>query len=465
MKRYIKFKKTSISIGIILLAAIVTWNSLHYTAKPANKNNKKARYLVVISIDALNSLDYDCIKDLPNFKFLMDNGSYAKEVIGVYPSLTYPSHASIITGVYPDKHGICSNEINEPGVKKQKWYWYSKDIKVPTLYDAAKRQGKTVGALFWPVTAGGNIDYLLPEIWNVKGNKSQIQAALKYGSPVFDIILKNKFASYLKIGSKSHLDNFTAASAAYMIKIKRPDLSLIHLTEVDHMRHKYGVMSKEVNTVLKNEDGRIGKIIQAVKDAGIYRDTAFIVIGDHGFRDVDYRICMNTALRNAGLISVDKGGKLLDWKAYVNSCDGSAQVFLKDQNDSETRNKVEQILYEYKNNDDSIIKEIYTKEQCKEKRVTGDFTYMLEAEKGYYFANDWALKDVINKRKEYHATHGYDPLTPGYRTFFIASGAGIRKNVIIPSINLVDECPTMAKLLGVDMGNVDGRVLNEIIKK
>lgn len=464
MKKYIKFKKKIISIGIFLLAAVVAWNSINLTARPVDEKNKKARYLVVISIDALNSMDYDYIKTLPNFKFLMDNGSYAKEVVGVYPSLTYPSHASIITGVYPDKHGISSNEINEPGVKKQRWYWFSKDIKVPTLYDVAKEHGMTVGALLWPVTAGGDIDYLLPEIWNVKKNHNQLLTTIKYGSPLFDITLESKYGRLLKTGKKPQLDAFTAASAAYMIKTKKPNLSLIHFIEVDHNRHKYGVMSENVKIALKNEDKRIGKIIHAVKDAGIYSNTTFIVLGDHGFQDTDYKICMNTAFRDAGLINVNKNGKLTDWQAYVNSCDGSAQVYLKDNN-SETMKKVEQLLYQYKNKADSCIKEIYTKGQCKEKGVTGDFSYMLEANRGYYFANDWTQKTVINNRDYYAATHGYDPLTPNYRTFFLASGAGIRKGVVISSINIVDECPTMAKLLGLKMANVDGRVLNEIIKK
>jgi predicted AlkP superfamily pyrophosphatase or phosphodiesterase len=203
----------------------------------------------------------------------------------------------------------------------------------------------------------------------------------------------------------------------------------------------------------------------SAKDAGIYSDTTFIVLGDHGFQDTDYKICMNTAFRDAGLINVNKNGKLTDWQAYVNSCDGSAQVYLKDNNNSETVKKVEQILDQYKNKTDSCIKEIYTKEQCKEKGVTGDFSYMLEANRGYYFANDWTQKDVINSRDYYAATHGYDPSTPNYRTFFLASGAGIRKGVVISSINIVDECPTMAKLLGLKMANVDGRILDEIIKK
>jgi predicted AlkP superfamily pyrophosphatase or phosphodiesterase len=99
---------------------------------------------------------------------------------------------------------------------------------------------------------------------------------------------------------------------------------------------------------------------------------------------------------------------------------------------------------------------------------------MAEAKTGYYFSNEWQgdLLVKIDKSKideddgnSYLATHGYDPLKPNYRTFFMASGAGIKKGVVIPSIRMIDEGPTMARLLGLDLPEADGKVLDEIIEK
>jgi predicted AlkP superfamily pyrophosphatase or phosphodiesterase len=141
---------------------------------PRISSNAGARHVIVISVDALNKDDYEQIKNLPNFRAIMDNGLYAREVTGVNPSLTYPAHTTMITGVEPIKHGIIANTLLQPGVADPDWYWFYKDIKAPTLWDAARQSNLRVGALFWPVSAGAGIDYNIPEIWPNKPNQNQI---------------------------------------------------------------------------------------------------------------------------------------------------------------------------------------------------------------------------------------------------------------------------------------------------
>jgi predicted AlkP superfamily pyrophosphatase or phosphodiesterase len=359
-------------------------------------------------------------------------------------------------------------------VKEQPWHWYKSEIKVPTLYDIAKKSNMTVGALFWPVMAGAKVDYNLPEIWTMKEGESQLLLTLKSGrSPLFLFNINSKFGS-LRDGTKQpQLDNFTAASAAYMIKTKKPNLALIHLTDLDHQRHKHGTNSQEAKDALKRQDERIGQIMQAAKDAGIYDDTTFVVLGDHAFKDVDYKICLNTEFRKQGLIDVDSKGNVTDWKVYANYCDGSVQIKLKNPDDSSVKGKVEDILNKLKNDPSSGIEAVYNQAQAKDKGVSGDFQYMAEARDGYYFSNDW-LGDLIVKidknniieddEYSYQATHGFDPLKPNYQTFFMACGSGVKKGVVIPSINIVDEGPTMAALLGLNMPDTDGRILNEMMK-
>lgn len=442
--------------------------------QPVFSSSAKTKHLIVISVDALSAKDYQTISSLPNFKQLLDNGSYAKKVVGVYPSLTYPSHASIITGTYPDKHGIYANEIPQPGVALQQWNWYSSTVKVPTLYDIARKLNMKVGAIFWPVMAGAKINYNLPEIWTIDKSKSQIFLSLKSGTPfpILDVYLR--YGKILDSTKQPNLDNFSTIAAVHLIKKHKPNLFLLHLNELDHARHKHGVMSTNAMDALKNEDNRIGQIIQATKDVGIYEDTTFIVLGDHGFLDVSYKICLNVAFRKNGLVDVDINGKVTNWKAYANYTDGSCQIVLKDKNDVNVKNKVQAIINSIEANPASGIEKIYTKEAAKtQKKVSGDFEFMLEAKDGYYFANDWTPKEVVNKidpanfneysEDYYVATHGYDPLKPNYRTFFMAAGLGIKKGVKIPSINIVDEGPTMAFLLGIKMDNVDGKVLTDIL--
>lgn len=82
------------------------------------------------------------------------------------PTVTYASHTTLITGVRPAVHGIFGNAVFDPEDRSNDaWYWYSRDIRVPTLIDAARARGMSAAAISWPVTVGLNADYLVPEFW------------------------------------------------------------------------------------------------------------------------------------------------------------------------------------------------------------------------------------------------------------------------------------------------------------
>ena len=101
----------------------------------------ETKYLIVISFDAVSSEDINKLKKLNNFKYLIDNGSLITNVESVYPTLTYPAHATIMTGRYPKNHGIINNTLNKFSDVNPNWYWYRKYIKATTLYDLAYEKG------------------------------------------------------------------------------------------------------------------------------------------------------------------------------------------------------------------------------------------------------------------------------------------------------------------------------------
>ena len=126
--------------------------------------------MLVISVDGLGASLYDRLAakiHISNLPRLRREGSYAEGVVGVYPTLTYPSHTTIVTGRMPAEHGIYSNlSSREPGKNLEDWFWFANAIKVPTLWDEARAHHMTTGAVFWPVTAGAPIDWDVPEIWD-----------------------------------------------------------------------------------------------------------------------------------------------------------------------------------------------------------------------------------------------------------------------------------------------------------
>src|SRR5579875_1324288 len=113
-------------------------------------------HLIVISFDCLSSLDFPTLVELPHFQELLNHKAYCKNVKTIYPSVTYPCHATIVTGKLPNRHGVINNTLLQPRKQSPDWYWYRRYVKVTTLYDEAKKANLTTAALLWPVTAKAN---------------------------------------------------------------------------------------------------------------------------------------------------------------------------------------------------------------------------------------------------------------------------------------------------------------------
>src|SRR5580692_171184 len=129
------------------------------------------RALLIISIDGMRP-DYVSAADqhglkIPTLRRIYETGTHAAGVRGVLPTVTYPSHTTLMTGVWPTRHGIAANVTFDPlGKNEAGWFWYSEDIRVPTLWEAAAKAGYVTGSVSWPVTVGAHgISWLVPEYW------------------------------------------------------------------------------------------------------------------------------------------------------------------------------------------------------------------------------------------------------------------------------------------------------------
>jgi predicted AlkP superfamily pyrophosphatase or phosphodiesterase len=110
-----------------------------------------AQRVVLVSVDGLRPDFYLNPEshgvELPTFRSLMREGAYAEAVEGVYPTVTYPSHTSIVTGALPARHGILNNYLFDEKGRFEDWYWRSDSIRVKTLWDVARG---TTAAIQWP---------------------------------------------------------------------------------------------------------------------------------------------------------------------------------------------------------------------------------------------------------------------------------------------------------------------------
>lgn len=420
-------------------------------------------HLILISLDGLASVDLAYLRDLPHFKTMLESGTLCAEVRGVYPTHTYPLHASMITGTYPQKHGIFANTPLQPGVEKPSWFWYRKDIRVPTLYDIARRAGFKVASLFWPSAGRARLNWNIPEIIAVRPGQSQVGLVLRNGTPLFILNMKRRFGHLLQGSDREQLDNFNTEAAAWLIRNKRPGLLLLHLLDLDHTKHIHGFQGEAINRVLRQADGRLGRLFEASRRAGTFEETAFVVIGDHAYFDVHRRIHLNYAFKNAGLIRLDRMNKLVDWQASCNPCGGSAQVFLKDRYDQALYEKVETLLLRLKGCRQNGIEAVYDRDALKGWRQDESVDYMLEAVPGYTFCNGRADALVTPIEDDQKANHGYRPDREGYSSLFLASGAGIRRGVLLESMDIVDVGPSLAALLGLSLEEAQGTVRSEIL--
>lgn len=432
--------------------------------------NPLTKHLIVISFDCLSSLDFPLLKEFPYFQELLENASYCDQVETVYPSLTYPCHATIVTGKYPNRHGIINNTLLQPGTTSPDWFWHRKHIEGTTLYDEAKKLGLKTAALLWPVTARAKIDYNMPEIFANRRWHHQIPVSLFNGSPRYQLKLNTKFGNIREGLKQPELDDFVLESTVHTIKTKKPHLLLAHFVDLDSQRHYNGFSSDEAMKALERHDKRLGRILQAIKEAGIDKETTIVALGDHSQLNHSKAINLNVLLKEQGFITVNLNGKVLDWKAYCKSCDGSAYLYVKNENDLETRKKILELMEPLLMNEQYGIERMITGKEAGSLGADEKCFLMLEARKGFYFKeyvdrpliDDITAKDVKEKRYTF-ASHGYSPKKPQYKTVFIAKGMGIRPNVKVPSMRLVDEGPTLARLLGLDLGDTDGKVVDEIL--
>jgi predicted AlkP superfamily pyrophosphatase or phosphodiesterase len=427
--------------------------------------------IIVLSVDALvyEDLAYLCTK--PHFKMLYDGGSSVKRCRTIYPSVTYPCHVSMSSGTYPNKHGVYNNSLFMPGqLKDVPWNWFADAIKTPDIFTAAKKAGLSTAAVFWPVTGNHkDIDYLIAEYWPQSPSDTH-EACFKRAGTSQDVWEKciKPFSDGVKIRKHPVTDWFNLQSACAIIRNYKPDLLLIHPGNIDAYRHQTGIFSERVTMGLDEVETFLQMLIQATRDAGVFEETNFFVVSDHGQLDIVRTLKPNVIFADNGLIEVNEDGSLKDWKAYALSSGLSAEIFLKNPNDKGVWQKTYDLLKSMR--DDGIygISEVYTKDEINEKEhLSGDFSFVIETDGYTSFAEEWTRPIIKNlDTTDYrfgHATHGHNP-DKGPQPVFIAYGPAIKEGVVLERRPTVDEAPTYAKILGVEMPWADGKPIDEILK-
>jgi predicted AlkP superfamily pyrophosphatase or phosphodiesterase len=415
--------------------------------------NKK---LVVISIDGLRGTTLAGLSarnlQTPNLNDFAQSGTLSDGLLGVYPTVTYPSHTTLVTGVSPSIHGIVSNVMFDPEHRLDgAWYWYFPQIQSPTVYTLAKQKGLTTAAVSWPVTVSAPIDHNFPEYRTPDTEES----VLLYSALCTPGLMSTFEKAHGPLDPDHIDDDLRGAMATFLITTYQPDLLLVHLIDMDHQQHLHGPDSPQAFTALENIDRLIGLIRQAVKTSEPSDQVDFLVVSDHGFQPVEKLFNPNAILTSLGLSGTEDAPE--KWRIFAFDSGGSFGLVAHDPNDTEAIALATKTFQHLAAAGIWGIDKVYDASQTKALKGYPNSFASITLQPGYAIgattAGPW-LTDAKNLK----GMHGYAPGPKELDASFLAFGPGI-PHQHIPRAKLIDVAPTIAHILNLQMSNLEGHNL------
>lgn len=418
-----------------------------------------AEPVLLISIDGLQPADViEADKrgiDIPNLKRFVQEGSYASGVRGVLPTVTYPSHATLLTGASPAKHGIIGNNSFDPmQVNQGGWYWYASDYKLPTLWDAAAKAGMATANVHWPVSVDAkSIKWNIPQIWRT-GHADDAKLMKALSTPGLVESLEAQLGEYAPgIDESIAGDETRGRFAVALIEREKPGFATVYLTALDHEQHEKGPDTMEAHAVLKRIDFIVGRLVAA--QMKVHPDGIIAVASDHGFSKVDTEVNLYRAFIDAGLIVLDDKGKIKSWEASPWNSGGSSAVVLARPDDAALKAKVAGVLNGLKAAPTNRIAAIAGPAEIA--KLGGNpvasfyVSFMPGAYAGGFKGKDAPLVGPSGSK----GTHGYFPAIPLMRSSFMMMGKGVAKGRNLGEIDMRAIAPTLAKKMGVALPDAE----------
>jgi predicted AlkP superfamily pyrophosphatase or phosphodiesterase len=448
---------------LLLLVAGVDFSAAHLSGQAPPQAQAEVQrptpLLVVISIDGLRP-DYITAADshgakVPNLRRFLEQGTYADGVEGVVPTVTYPSHTTLMTGVWPAKHGILANTTFDPFQKNdQGWYWYAEDIHAPTLWDAATRAGRTTASIQWPVTVGARITWDIPEIWRAQtADDAKLLRAVS--TPGLIAEAQTNLGPF-RGGTDSSVeaDRNRGRYAQWILEKKHPGLLTLHLIALDHIEHETGPFSPESVAVLEGLDAVVGNLRETAERVAPGR--AYIsVVSDHGFAKTDAQLNLFPAFRDAQLFSVDDKGKITDWKAMPWVTGGSAAIVLKNPSDAAVLVQVQELLAKLASDPAYGIDRVLDAEELHRRGGYPSASFFVSLKPGW--RTGYALDGNVVSQTKPGGTHGELPDVPDLRAAFFLVGPGVPAGQSLGIMDMRDIAPTLAHVAGLSLPSADGK--------
>ena len=405
------------------------------------------RTAIVISLDGFPGFALEDPKQpVPTLRKLIRNGTWSR-MHPIDPTITWPNHTTMVTGVRADEHGLL---LNGTILRTNGWPPIRIDPKIdkeqmvhaPTVYDAAHKAGLTTAQVDWvAINNAPTITWAFHE-W-VTPNDPVAREMIERG-----VLSTSEVQDFTKFNIVWR-DQVWTKAAAYLIREHKPNLMLFHLLTLDATHHRYGPKNLAAMGAMAFLDSCVAEVVEAVHQSGMDDRTTWFVVSDHGFKGYTNEIRANIALQSNGLSRA----------AYVLPEGGSGFLYLNGTNSPEVSQKVIALMKSVEGIADVITPERFAGLGLPlPKNDPQMFDILLTAKAGYSFSGA-AGGAVTAAVPQQAGSHGYPAADPDLDAIFIASGYGVKPGAKLDDVRSIDVAPTVAKLLGVPLPGAKGKAL------
>lgn len=376
---------------------------------------KNQPYVILISFDAFR-WDY-CDRGItPNLEMMRQNGVKAKSLKPCFPSKTFPNHYSIITGMYPENHGIIANFFINPftgekykigdaaSVRQSKWYLGE------AFWETARRNGIITASCFWP-GSDIDLDYRRPNYFEYYDHSKPYKERL------------DEVINWLSLPQNI-----------------RPHFLTVYFHDTDTFGHEFGPNSFEVNQSIKRLDSLIGYLNSKLIEIEMKDSVNLILVSDHGMTEIE----------KEKIINIEELIKNYNLKFENN------ETFAFIEPEEKDIKKVYSLLKENENHYKVYLKDEVPEYYHYSKHPFLSSIFMM-ADLGWTIVDKRTLEKMNNTISK--GNHGYDNNELDMHGIFLAEGPAFRKNFRISTIQNIDIYPLLSKIFGINpRSNIDGKL-------
>ncbi len=391
-------KKTVIILSLIFFCTLLV-----------AQNQPKGQYVVMLSLDGFRA-DYPEKYQAKNLLSIAKKGVRVKRMIPSNPTKTFPNHYTLVTGLYPDHHGLIGNSFYAPDLKKTYAMRDRESVENGDFYggepiwNTALKAGLQTASYFW-VGSEAKIKGMQPNIWK------------KYDGKVSFELRIDSVISWLQLPYN-----------------KRPRLVTLYYDEPDHSGHLFGADSKQVAEQVRYTDEQVGNLYRKLMQLPIADSLNFIVLSDHGMRNT----------------SKEKEIVLADFinPKWIEGAYGGNPVYVIN-----AKNGRQEIVYK-------ALRKIKHLKVFKSKEMPARWNFGQNVRAGDFFVvakKGWSVFLGKKRKFDFRGTHGYLNNDKQMAALFVATGAAFKNGYTQRRIKNVDVYNLIAKILGIAPAPNDGK--------